>query len=284
MESLPINSMESLPINSMESLPINSMESLPINSMESLPINSMESLPINSVESLPINSMESLPINSVESLPINSVESLPINSMESLPINSVESLPINSVESLPINSVESLPINSVESLPINSVESLPINSIESSSNPITESLQDPSMHSSTNSKSYDYISKKQLIKRRKKMQEMQKQVVANTTRNKENKYLRKFMTNIRSKFIMEEQMGYKYFEVKYETTDMVINNAKVHKFAMKGTCFIIIGDLQMKSKLALEIDPAYKVDSVLKEQSDFLERIKAKEEKNTVSK
>jgi NACalpha-BTF3-like transcription factor len=98
---------------------------------------------------------------------------------------------------------------------------------------------------------------------------------------KRNKDYRNFMKTIRSKFTLEQLSEYKFVEVRTDTTDMVIDGATVYKINIsekaKETYLLIVGDLQLKSSLIRQIDPAYKIDKVIKEQYDFLERIKAKE-------
>ncbi|AQN68534.1 hypothetical protein [Saudi moumouvirus] len=97
-----------------------------------------------------------------------------------------------------------------------------------------------------------------------------------------NKYYRNFMSDIKSKFVLKLQPDFNFFEVKHETTDMVITDSIVYEIIIsqniKEKYYLVIGDLQMKSGIIRRIDPAYKFDNVLKEQSDFLERIKAKEQ------
>ncbi|QGR54153.1 hypothetical protein [Moumouvirus maliensis] len=105
----------------------------------------------------------------------------------------------------------------------------------------------------------------------------------NKQRKKErNKYYRNFMSDIKSKFVLKLQSDFNFFEVKHETTDMVITDSIVYEIIIsqntKEKYYLIIGDLQMKSGIIRRIDPAYKFDNVLKEQNDFLERIKAKEQ------
>ena len=119
-------------------------------------------------------------------------------------------------------------------------------------------------------------------KRQKAVDQLKEQVNKKMYPNeKRNKYFRNFMKDIRTKFTLEPRTEIKYVEVKAETTAMIIDNAGVYKinlpFKTNDTYFLIIGDLQLKSGLIRQIDPAYKADKVIKEQSEFLERIKAKE-------
>ncbi|AUL78934.3 hypothetical protein QJ857_gp1225 [Tupanvirus soda lake] len=122
-------------------------------------------------------------------------------------------------------------------------------------------------------------------KREKAIKQMQEELAKKAKNKNGNKYFRNFMKDIRSKFSLKEEPEIKYFEVKAETTDMVIDGVRAYRISMpentKETYFLLIGDLQMKSGLIRQIDPAYKADKVFKEQHDFLERIKAKENAKT---
>ncbi len=105
----------------------------------------------------------------------------------------------------------------------------------------------------------------------------------NKNKKKEkNKYYRNFMKDIKSKFSLKLRPENNYFEVKAETTDMIIEHSVVYEIVMvpptKETYLLVIGDLQMKSSYLRQIDPQYKMDAVLKEQTEFMERIKAKEQ------
>ncbi|AEQ60803.1 hypothetical protein [Acanthamoeba polyphaga mimivirus] len=101
-------------------------------------------------------------------------------------------------------------------------------------------------------------------------------------KKEKNKYYRNFMKDIKSKFSLKLRPENNYFEVKAETTDMIIEHSVVYEIVMvpptKETYLLIIGDLQMKSSYLRQIDPQYKMDAVLKEQTEFMERIKAKEQ------
>lgn len=96
-----------------------------------------------------------------------------------------------------------------------------------------------------------------------------------------NKHYRNFMKDIKSKFTLSKNEKFKYLEVKAETADMVIDGAKVYEINMPAKTpnmyLLVAGDLQMKSKLMLQIDPNYKSEKVFDEHNEFLERIKAKE-------
>ena len=119
-------------------------------------------------------------------------------------------------------------------------------------------------------------------KRTKAIKQLQEQITTKANNKNGNKYFRNFMKDIKNKFILQDEPSIKYVEVKAETTDMIIDGVKAYKIMIsasniKETYFLFIGDLQMKSNLIQQIDPTYKVDRVLKDQNDFLERIKAKE-------
>lgn len=119
-------------------------------------------------------------------------------------------------------------------------------------------------------------------KRKKALQQMKEQLEKKSNPKPErNKFYRNFMKDLKGKFSLEKQDKFKFLEVRAETTDMVIVNAEIYKIGMpvntKVSYFIVIGDLQLKTGLIKQIDPNYNMASVLKEQNDFLERIKAKE-------
>ena len=122
-------------------------------------------------------------------------------------------------------------------------------------------------------------------KRDKALKQMAEQLAQKAEAEQGNKYYRRFMDDIKSKFTLEAQSNIKYFEVKANSTDMVIEDPTVYKLVMpataKQTYLLIIGDLQMKSAIVRRIDPAYKAEVMFKEQNDFLERIKAKENAKT---
>lgn len=105
--------------------------------------------------------------------------------------------------------------------------------------------------------------------------------LAQKTQSMRNKYYRNFMKDLQTKFILAPIPNVKYFEVKAETTLMIIEDAEIYKINMPSkvsdTYLLIIGDLQMKSMVLRRIDPTYASDKVLLERSDFLERIKARE-------
>jgi chromosome segregation ATPase len=119
-------------------------------------------------------------------------------------------------------------------------------------------------------------------KRDKYVKEMREQLEKKSEKKDEgNKYQRHLMQDIKSKFTLEPITKYKYLEVKAETTDMVIDGAKVFKIKMPSVnnqnYYLVVGDLQMKSGLIYRIDPNYKSEKTFKGYDEFLERIKAKE-------
>lgn len=118
-------------------------------------------------------------------------------------------------------------------------------------------------------------------KREKALKQLQEQLAQKEKEKEGNKYYRNFMRDLKSKFALVEQPEFRYFEAKVESADMVIDHARVYKISMpdnvKESYLLVIGDLTMKSGLIRQIDPTYRGDKVVKEQSDFLERIMAKE-------
>ena len=119
-------------------------------------------------------------------------------------------------------------------------------------------------------------------KREKALKQLNDQLMAKAkAKPKGNKFFRNFMKDLRAKFTLLPEEKYKFFEVKAETTDMVIDSTTIYKIIMpnktKETYLLVIGDLQMKSRLMRQIDPNYKSEKVLEEQNEFLERIQAKE-------
>ena len=124
------------------------------------------------------------------------------------------------------------------------------------------------------------------VKRDKAIKQMQSELNKKAVAKEGNKFYRNFMKDIKGKFSFQEQSEFYFFEVQVNSTEMVIANAKVQKFVMpantKETYMLIIGDLQMKSSLIKQIDPAYRSDNVFRDQRDFLERIKASEKVKTM--
>ena len=120
------------------------------------------------------------------------------------------------------------------------------------------------------------------VKREKALKQMNDILMQKANKKGEgNKYHRNFMKDLRSKFILEQKDKFKYVEVKAETTDMVIDNSRVYQITMPpkttNVYLLIVGDLELKSKLLRQIDPNYKSEQVFDDHSEFLERIKAKE-------
>ncbi|AFX92814.1 hypothetical protein CE11_00788 [Megavirus courdo11] len=62
---------------------------------------------------------------------------------------------------------------------------------------------------------------------------------------------------------------------------MVIIDSQVYEIMIseksQDKYFLVIGDLQVKSGVIRRLDPGYKFENILREQTDFLDRIKAKE-------
>ena len=120
------------------------------------------------------------------------------------------------------------------------------------------------------------------VKREKALKQMNDILMQKANKKGEgNKYHRNFMKDLRSKFILEQKDKFKYVEAKAETTDMVIDNARIYQITMPSKTtnvyLLIVGDLELKSKLLRQIDPNYKSEQVFDDHSEFLERIKAKE-------
>ena len=96
-----------------------------------------------------------------------------------------------------------------------------------------------------------------------------------------NKKHRRFIDDLTAKFKLEEQPKYAFFEAQSDTSKMVIEQAKVHKIIFKNsgidTHYLILGDLQLKSKVISRIDPNHNAEDMYRDHNDFMERIKAKE-------
>lgn len=146
-------------------------------------------------------------------------------------------------------------------------------------------------HVTESKKKLDYEAKKRMyakIKRDKAIRQMQEELAKKADAKEGNKFYRNFMKDIKSKFSIEEQADYFYFEVKSNVTDMVITKAKVYKIILPSTkkmnelYMLIVGDLQMKSDLIRQIDPLYKNENIAKHQNDFLDRIRAIEQLKTM--
>ena len=122
-------------------------------------------------------------------------------------------------------------------------------------------------------------------KREKAIKQMQLELSKKANDKEGNKYYRNFMSDIKNKFSLEEKPEFYYFEVKVNVTEMVISDARVYKLLMSSNAkeiyMLIIGDLQMKTSLIRNIDPMYKSENFIRDQDDFLERIKAAENLKT---
>ncbi len=88
-------------------------------------------------------------------------------------------------------------------------------------------------------------------------------------------------------FKLDEENIYRFFEVKYLNTEMVIRNVKSYVLSMPDnspfTILMVLGDLEMKNNLIKQIDPLYKIESTLQRQQDALEKIKKLDLENNVS-
>ena len=91
---------------------------------------------------------------------------------------------------------------------------------------------------------------------------------------KGNKFFRNFMKDLQSKFQTEPLTQYRYLEVKADATMMVIDNVKLFRIVMPTNTryhyLLAIGDLQLKSGLMRQIDPAYHTDQATNDYTDFL--------------
>jgi hypothetical protein len=98
---------------------------------------------------------------------------------------------------------------------------------------------------------------------------------------KGNKYLRKTLRDIRANYKLEK-WDYKYFEVKVETSYMVIENVQIYYIFSStntGTIFLLlVGDLQMKNGIIRRLDPMYQTEQILGEHNSFYEKIIGKED------
>ena len=96
-----------------------------------------------------------------------------------------------------------------------------------------------------------------------------------------NKYHRNFMTKLTSKFTINPIREYYYFEAKMNITCMIISDVKAYRIVMPENTphqyFLITGDLQLKTKLMSEIDPAYNASNKQSDYDDFMKRIADKE-------
>jgi hypothetical protein len=143
--------------------------------------------------------------------------------------------------------------------------------------------EDPSNPNSKKiSKQQERVVEKRKKRGKKMIQNAQKVLDEKSKTVTGNKLYRRFIEDITAKYKFEQLHNFRYFEVKRETTEMVIDSPKVFKFQFKtngiDTHYMIVGDLQLKSKTIGAIDPNYKHEDVYKDHFEFLERIKMKEE------
>lgn len=93
---------------------------------------------------------------------------------------------------------------------------------------------------------------------------------------KGNKYLRKTVKDIKSNYKLEK-WDYKYFEVKVETSYMVIENVQLYRILIPNNIdfvhLLIIGELQMKNELIKRIDPTHQMEKIFGEQNDIIGKI-----------
>lgn len=102
-----------------------------------------------------------------------------------------------------------------------------------------------------------------------------------------NKICRRYLKDLRSKFSLIEIPDVKYFEIQVNSTAMIVDDVKVYSVKLppgaKDKILIFIGDLQMKSSAARNIDPTYKTNEAVTEQYEFLERLKNQEGVKTIA-
>lgn len=94
-----------------------------------------------------------------------------------------------------------------------------------------------------------------------------------------NKHHRNFISDLTSKFKLQQYSQYKFLELKVGSSFMIIDNPGVFRVSITDVDkdILIIGDLQQKSSVLKEIDPNYGASDVLKDQEKFMEQIKTKE-------
>jgi hypothetical protein len=153
-----------------------------------------------------------------------------------------------------------------------------------------ETVQDNTVEESDDAEKEDGLPKKNKKKtakdkREQALNKLQEQLAQKANEPKRNKFYRNFMKDLRSKFKLSEVPDTKYFEVKMESTPMIIEDAKVYNLEMPENTpysyLLVVGDLQMKSAVLRQIDPAYQSDIIMRDQMDFLERIRAKDKSLT---
>ncbi|AHA45241.1 hypothetical protein HIRU_S335 [Hirudovirus strain Sangsue] len=193
---------------------------------------------------------------------------------------SVEQITEQTVEQTTEQTVEESVEQSVEQ----STEQTAEESVEQSTEQTVEKSGDQSTEKTTQQTDEESVEQSTEQPIEQPIEESNKNTNQNNDKKKKekNKYYRNFMKDIKSKFSLKLRPENNYFEVKAETTDMIIEHSVVYEIVMvpptKETYLLVIGDLQMKSSYLRQIDPQYKMDAVLKEQTEFMERIKAKEQ------
>jgi len=117
-------------------------------------------------------------------------------------------------------------------------------------------------------------------KRERAVQRMREQLAKRAMQNPF-KQANNLITNLKSVCTVKALHNVRFLDLKKETTSMVINGVRAYELIMPKLCkekyLLFVGDLQLKSQAARQIDPAYKADKVYEEQLEFLERIKAME-------
>lgn len=95
--------------------------------------------------------------------------------------------------------------------------------------------------------------------------------------HKGNKFYRRFLSDIQKSFNLKDEKIYKYFEIKIETTSLIIETPKTYRLTIENKNYLFVaGDLKMKSKLMREKDPTYKLDQTIKDNENFLEKVNIK--------
>ncbi|BCS83417.1 hypothetical protein QLL95_gp0706 [Cotonvirus japonicus] len=176
-----------------------------------------------------------------------------------------------------INRNESQETNNNESQETNTNESQETNNNESQET-INNESQETNTNESQETNNNEFIENNT----DESLEKISKETQQKKHTRERNKYYRNFMRDFKSKFSIKLQPDYNFFEGKVETTDMIIENSIVYEIDMnvnqKTKYFLVVGDLQLKSGLLRQIDPMYKSESVVEEQNEFIERIKAKED------
>lgn len=125
-------------------------------------------------------------------------------------------------------------------------------------------------------------------KRNKAVKQLQNEIPKNSSKEG-NRFYRNFIRDIKSKFTLVENKEFCFFEVKSISAEMIITNAKVYQINIsnqptntKEIYLLVKGDLQMKYDVISRIDPSYKNNNTLRDQDDFLERIRNQDKLVTV--